>query len=77
MPAADSLSDSAKKNIKLKTAVAASAKAAVDGAYSSKTFSSKLGRAGTVGERSIGYPDAGAYGVGVIFTQLAEYINSK
>ncbi|MEG2540703.1 MAG: DAK2 domain-containing protein, partial [Clostridia bacterium] len=35
-----------------------------------------LGRAGTVGEKSIGYPDAGAYGLGVIFTELAKYIHT-
>ncbi|OMD37899.1 dihydroxyacetone kinase, partial [Paenibacillus odorifer] len=28
--------------------------------------------AGTVGERSIGYPDAGAHALGVIFTELAK-----
>lgn len=27
---------------------------------------------GTVGDRSLGHPDAGAYGLGVIFTQLAK-----
>ncbi len=31
----------------------------------------RMGRAGTVGERSIGYPDAGAYGLGVIFTEIS------
>lgn len=29
-----------------------------------------MGRAGTVGERSIGFPDAGAHGLGVIFTDI-------
>lgn len=28
-------------------------------------------RAGTVGERSLGYPDAGAHELGVIFTEIA------
>ncbi|WP_419145695.1 hypothetical protein [Bacillus thuringiensis] len=28
-------------------------------------------RAGTVGERSLGYPDAGAHALGVIFTEIA------
>ncbi|MCB9480618.1 MAG: DAK2 domain-containing protein [Desulfobacteraceae bacterium] len=31
-----------------------------------------MGRAGAVGERSIGFPDAGAYALGVIFTEIAE-----
>lgn len=77
VPAADSLSESAEKKVKLKEAVTLSAKAAVKGADSTKAFSAKMGRAGTVGDRSIGYPDAGAYGLGVIFTELAEYINKK
>ncbi len=77
IPAADSLAESAEKGVKLKDAVKASAKAAVKGADSTKTFSAKMGRAGAVGDRSIGYPDAGAYGLGVIFTELAEYINKK
>ena len=33
------------------------------------------GRAGTVGERSLGYPDAGAYALGVIFSEI--YKNMK
>ena len=33
-----------------------------------------MGRAGTVGERSIGYPDAGAYALGVIFTEITEIL---
>jgi dihydroxyacetone kinase len=36
-----------------------------------------MGRAGTVGERSIGYPDAGAYALGVIFTELTDSLNFK
>ncbi len=49
------------------------AKAAVDGAEKTKEFKANLGRAGTVGERSIGFPDAGAYGIGVIFTELYKF----
>ncbi|PES61813.1 hypothetical protein CN507_27720 [Bacillus cereus] len=30
-----------------------------------------MGRAGTVGERSLGYPDSGAHALGVIFTEIA------
>ena len=32
---------------------------------------SSHGSAGTVGERSLGYPDAGAHALGVIFTEIA------
>ncbi|WP_166703690.1 DAK2 domain-containing protein [Bacillus albus] len=31
----------------------------------------RMGRAGTVGERSLGYPDAGAHALGVIFTEIS------
>ncbi|HIW21780.1 MAG TPA: dihydroxyacetone kinase subunit DhaK [Candidatus Dorea intestinavium] len=48
------------------------AKAAIKGAKATEEFSAKMGRAGTVGDRSIGYPDAGAYALGVIFTDITE-----
>ena len=48
------------------------AQAAVQGADSTKYIVAHMGRAGTVGERSLGYPDAGAYGVGVIFTEISQ-----
>lgn len=72
-PAADSMVASGKAGDKLITAIDKAAKAAVQGAENTKSFAANLGRAGTVGERSIGFPDAGAYGVGVIFTALADF----
>lgn len=51
------------------------AKAAVEGAKSTEKIAARMGRAGTVGDRSIGYPDAGAYGLGVIFTEVSESLN--
>ncbi len=48
------------------------AKAAVAGADATAEHVAHMGRAGTVGERSIGYPDAGAYALGVIFTEITE-----
>lgn len=48
------------------------AQAAVEGAEATKDIVARMGRAGTVGDRSLGHPDAGAYGLGVIFTQLAK-----
>ncbi len=69
-PAADSLTASAKAGEDLLTAMKKSAQAAVDGAESTRNIVARMGRAGTVGERSIGHPDAGAFGVGVIFTEI-------
>ena len=75
-PCADALTAAAKAKKNLLDALDEGAKAAVDGAESTKTFVATLGRAGTVGEKSIGYPDAGAFGLGVIFTALAKYIRT-
>ena len=72
VPAADSLTASAAAGDSLKIAMEKAAKAAVAGAESTKLIAARMGRAGTVGERSIGHPDAGAYGVGVIFTELVK-----
>ena len=47
-------------------------KAAVKGAKNTEQIVARMGRAGTVGDRSIGYPDAGAYALGVIFTEISK-----
>lgn len=73
-PCADALTKAALAGDKLIEAIDKGAKAAVAGAESTKAVVATLGRAGTVGEKSIGYPDAGAYGLGVIFTELAKFI---
>lgn len=58
----------------MKAAFAAGAAAAVLGAKETEKIAARMGRAGTVGERSIGYPDAGAYALGCIFTDLSEHL---
>lgn len=75
VPCADSWAESAKKCIDLKTAFEMGAKAAVAGAKATEKIVARMGRAGTVGERSLGHPDAGAYGLGVIFTEISQSIN--
>jgi len=52
------------------------AAAAVEGAKKTEEIVARMGRAGTVGERSIGYPDAGAHALGVIFTELSKTVKS-
>ena len=47
------------------------AEAAVEGAERTKDIVARMGRAGNVGERSLGYPDAGAHALGVIFSDIA------
>jgi len=73
-PCADAWTKSAKENHTFKKAFELGAKAAVDGAKSTEKIVARMGRAGTVGERSLGHPDAGAYGLGVIFTQVSNCI---
>lgn len=69
-PYAESWEQSALQGDDIKTASVKAANAAVQGAKQTESIVARMGRAGTVGERSIGYPDAGAYALGVIFTQL-------
>lgn len=75
VPCADSWLESAKLDFDVKTAFVRGAQAAVLGAKKTEDIVARMGRAGTVGERSLGYPDAGAYALGVIFTELAECLN--
>ena len=75
-PCAMALTDAAKAGKKLQEGIDLGAKAAHDGAEATKTHVATLGRAGTVGERSIGYPDAGAHGLDVIFNELAKFIKN-
>ncbi len=74
IPFADSLQSSADADEQIKPAIAKAAKAAVQGAESTKTIVARMGRAGTVGERSLGHPDAGAHALGVIFTDISNAI---
>ena len=75
-PCAMALTKASEEGKKLQEGLDLGAKAAHDGAEATKTHVATLGRAGTVGERSIGYPDAGAHGLDVIFNELAKYIKN-
>lgn len=72
IPFADSLKASAQAGLSMKEAASAAAEAAVQGAEATKHIVARMGRAGTVGDRSLGYPDAGAHALGVIFTDIAK-----
>lgn len=58
-------------NLSCKDMFKIGAEAAVKGADNTKEIVARMGRAGTVGDRSLGYPDAGAFGLGVIFTDIS------
>lgn len=75
IPCADSWKVSAENGASIKEALVRGAEEAVKGAKATENIVARMGRAGTVGERSLGYPDAGAYGLGVIFTEIAQAMN--
>lgn len=72
IPCANTWSLCAKAGEDVLTTLIRAARAAEDGARATEKIVARMGRAGTVGERSLGYPDAGAYGLGVIFRDVAE-----
>ena len=77
IPCADAWTEMAEGRHGFCEAFSAAAKAAADGAEATKKLVARMGRAGTVGERSLGYPDAGAYALGVIFTQIAQRVREE
>lgn len=70
IPCKDAWIEAASRNASLLEAFEMGAKEAVAGAKETEKIAARMGRAGTVGERSIGYPDAGAHALGVIFTEV-------
>lgn len=58
----------------LPDAITAVAQAAADGRDASKALIATMGRAKTLGEGSIGFPDAGACSVAVIFDAMRDYV---
>ncbi|AWB44581.1 dihydroxyacetone kinase subunit DhaK [Paenibacillus sp. CAA11] len=77
VPCADAWSESVRTGLDMKSALVRGAEAAVQGAKKTEEIVARMGRAGTVGERSLGVPDAGAYALGVIFTELASSVSLK
>lgn len=71
VPCADTWSEKS-DNGSVKLIFMEAAAAAVAGAKATQQIVARMGRAGTVGERSLGYADAGAYALGVIFTEIAQ-----
>lgn len=70
VPCADSWSESSELNRGIIEAFEIAAKESVEGARRTEGIVAHMGRAGAVGERSIGYPDAGAHALGIIFTDI-------
>lgn len=72
VPCADAWTQGAEAGESFQSIFEKAAKAAVNGADKTKEIVAHMGRAGTVGERSIGYPDAGAFALGFLFTELTK-----
>ena len=76
IPCADTWLQLAESDESAASIMKKAAAAAVSDAKETEKMVARMGRAGTVGKRSLGHPDAGAYALGVIFTELAEKIQS-
>lgn len=74
-PYADSLTESAKASKTLKESFVEASKASVVGADKTAEITASMGRASSVGERSIGHPDAGAKALSIIFTEITETLS--
>ncbi|GEK91901.1 dihydroxyacetone kinase subunit DhaK [Alkalibacterium kapii] len=74
VPCQEAWAESAAADEDFKTTFKNGASAAVKGAKNTEDIVARMGRAGTVGERSIGHPDAGAFALGTIFTELSKSI---
>lgn len=72
VPCADAWTEHAASGKSLEECFSLGAQAAMVGAKSTEKIAARMGRAGTVGERSIGYADAGAYGLAVIFADVTK-----
>ena len=77
IPATESLRDSALEHEGMLLALRKSVKAAEDGATSTREIAAKKGRASYLGDRSIGYYDAGAKAIAVIFADVLEKYFAK
>lgn len=77
IPCCEAFKQAAEAGTSFVAAFVLGAKAAVQGAEHTKEIVARMGRAGTVGDRSLGHPDAGAFGLGVIFTDIAKSLTAK
>ena len=64
------------KNLPINEALEVVASAAELGRDQSKDLIATMGRAKTLGEKSVGHPDAGACSIAIIFRAMAEFANN-
>jgi dihydroxyacetone kinase len=73
-PAAEALVSSAADNNSLFRGLQNAEISAKQGVENTKNYIAKFGRAKFLGERTIGYPDAGATTVWIIFKSMREWV---
>lgn len=71
IPCAQAWEAGAQEGLPVRELFQRGAAAAVAGAKATEHLVARMGRAGTVGKRSLGHPDAGAHALGLIFTELS------
>lgn len=74
IPTAVALREGAEAGEDMLVAMEKGAAAARDGAEKTKSMVASRGRASYVGERSLEHPDAGAMALGIIFTELYDFL---
>ena len=75
IPCAQAWNAAAEEGASFPAAFRAGAEAAATGAEGTKNIVARMGRAEHAGERTLGYPDAGAYALGIIFTEIAKRVS--
>ena len=75
IPALDKLIHCGNEGLTLQKALALAAEAAEEGAKSTAQMQARHGRAGWLGERSKGVPDAGAVAIARMFRAFADHLN--
>lgn len=76
MPLAASLAAAAEEGADFETMLARGVEAAEEGKEASKAYVAKFGKAKTLGERAVGYPDAGCVTLTVIVKAMHHWIQN-
>lgn len=77
LPAAEAVSEAIGRNESVAQFLAAAAKAAEQGAESTKAMQASKGRAARLGSRSLGHMDPGAASAALIVRTIADHFNDK
>lgn len=76
-PMVKSFQESRLKNLTFKETLARAYAAAEDGKERSKNFIAKFGKAKALGERALGFPDAGAVSLTIITKAMGEWVEQN